>query len=168
MYRATIEALRELVPDLRVAGLTATPYRLDSGHLCEGEGHIFDGVVYEYSIARGIRDGWLSPLRSKATKTLIDVTGVGKRGGEFITEQLEAVASEGDVVVRACDELAGYKGCRRAWLIFCVGVNHAELVRDALRARGVNCEMVLGETPSEERDRIIEDFRAGRLTASFR
>src|SRR5262249_4324948 len=27
-----------------------------------------------------------------------------------------------------------------------------------------DCEMVLGETPSDERDRIIEDFRAGWLT----
>jgi DNA repair protein RadD len=57
MYRATIEALRELTPDLRVVGLTATPYRLDSGHLCEGEGRIFDSIVYEYGIAEGIRDG---------------------------------------------------------------------------------------------------------------
>ena len=39
------------------------------------------------------------------------------------------------------------------------------MVRGELRARGIDCEMVLGETPSEERDRIIEDFRAGRLTA---
>src|SRR5262249_24240628 len=44
MYRATIDALRELVPDLRVVGLTATPYRLDSGHLCEGESRIFDSI----------------------------------------------------------------------------------------------------------------------------
>lgn len=165
MYRATIEALRELIPDLRVAGLTATPYRLDSGHLCEGEGHIFDSIVYEYGIAEGIRDGWLSPLSSKATYSTIDVSGVGKRGGEFITEQLEAAALRGDIVVRACNELAGYKGCRRAWLIYCVGVKHADMVRGELRARGIDCEMVLGETPSEERDRIIEDFRAGRLTA---
>ena len=28
---------------------------------------------------------------------------------------------------------------------------HAELVRDALRARGIDAEMVLGETPSDER-----------------
>ena len=68
MYRATITALRELIPDLRVVGLTATPYRLDGGHLCEGEGHLFDSVVYEYSIAQGIRDGFLSPLSSKATQ----------------------------------------------------------------------------------------------------
>ena len=51
-----------------------------------------------------------------------------------------------------------------SWLVFCVGVDHAELVRDALRARGINAEMVLGETDDDERDRIIEEFRAGRLT----
>ena len=59
MYRATLEALRELIPDLRVAGLTATPFRLDSGHLCEGKGHLFDSVVYEHGIGQGIRDGVL-------------------------------------------------------------------------------------------------------------
>jgi DNA repair protein RadD len=165
MYRTTIEALRELVPDLRVVGLTATPYRLDSGHLCEGEGHIFDQVVYEYGIAEGIRDGWLSPLSSKATYSTIDVSGVGKRGGEFIADQLEAAAIQGDIVVRACNEIAGYKVRRRAWLVYCVGIKHAEMVRDELRVRGVDCEMVLGETPAAERDRIIEDFRTGRLTA---
>jgi DNA repair protein RadD len=163
MYRTTIAALREVVPDLRVGGLTATPYRLDSGHLCEGEGHIFDSVVYEYTIAQGIRDGFLSPLSSKSTTTLIDVTGVGKRGGEFIAEQLEAVASELDVINGACDEIVKHAGTRRAWLAFCVGVGHAELVRDALRARGVNAKMVLGKTDDDERDRIIEEFRAGRL-----
>ena len=65
----------------------------------------------------------------------------------------------------ACDELASYQGKRRAWLVYCVGVTHAGLVRDALRARGVHTEMVLGETLDQERDRIIEDFRAGQLTA---
>jgi len=165
MYRTTLEALRELVPDLRVAGLTATPYRLDSGHLCEGDGHIFDSVVYEYGIGQGIRDDVLAPLSSKATVATIDVSGVGKRGGEFIADQLEAAAIKDGVVERACDEIATYLGQRRAWLVYCVGVAHATMVRDALRARGVDCEMVLGETPDDERDRIIEDFRAGRLTA---
>jgi DNA repair protein RadD len=164
MYRVTLEGLRELVPHVRVAGLTGTPYRLDSGHLCEGEGRLFDSVVYTYGIAEGITDGVLAPLSSKATTASIDVSGVGKRGGEFIADQLEAAAIHGDVVDRACDEIASYRGQRHAWLVYCVGVTHAGLVRDALRARGIDCETVLGETPSEERDRIIEDFRAGRLT----
>ena len=76
MYRATPEALRELVPDLRVAGLTATPFRLDSGQLCEGEGHLFDSVVYEYGIGQGIRDGVLAPLSWKVTNATINVSGI--------------------------------------------------------------------------------------------
>jgi hypothetical protein len=33
--------------------VAATPFRLDSGHLCDGDGRLFDEVVYEYGIARG-------------------------------------------------------------------------------------------------------------------
>jgi DNA repair protein RadD len=164
MYQSTIQTLRERVPDLRVAGLTATPFRLDHGHLCEGDGHIFDDIIFEYSIAQGIRDGFLSPLLSKATRTTIDISEVGKRNGEFIPEQLEAVAGDIDVVAGAADEIIAHAGSRRAWLAFCVGVKHAELVRNALRDRGVDAEMVLGETNDNERDRIIEESRAGRLT----
>src|SRR6516225_7134494 len=167
MYHTTLSGLRELVSDLRVAGLTATPFRLDSGHLCEGDGHLFEKVVFEYTIGEAIRDGWLAPLSSKATTkaATIDVTGVGKRGGEYIAEQLEAAAIRDNAVELACDEIATYQDKRRAWLIYCVGVTHADLVRDALRARGINTEMVLGETPDQERVQIIEEFRAGRLTA---
>jgi len=167
MYHTTLNRVRELVLDLRVVGLTATPFRLDSGHLCEGDGHLFEKVVFEYTIGEAIRDGWLAPLSSKATTkaATIDVTGVGKRGGEYIAEQLEAAAIRDNAVELACDEIAAYQSKRRAWLIYCVGVTHAGLVRDALRARGIHTEMVLGETPDQERVRIIEDFRAGRLTA---
>ena len=73
-----------------MCGFSATPFRLDSGHLTEGENKIFDEVVFDYDIGRGIADGWLSSLSSKATKTTIDVRDVGRRGGEFIAGELEA------------------------------------------------------------------------------
>src|SRR5262249_31875714 len=167
MYHTTLNGLRGFVPDLRAVGLTATPFRLDSGRLCEGEGHLFDKLAFEYTIGEAIRDGWLAPLSSKATTeaATIDVTGFGKRGGEYITEQLEAAAIRDNAVDLACDEIATYQSKRRAWLIHCVGVTHARLGRDALRARGINTEMVLGETADQERVQIIEEFRAGRLTA---
>src|SRR5262249_789690 len=94
-----------------------------------------------------------------------DVTGVGKRGGEYIPGELEAAAIRDNAVELACDEIATYQGKRRAWLIYCVGVIHAGLVRDALRARGIDTEIVLGAPPDHDRDAIMEAFRAGRLTA---
>jgi superfamily II DNA or RNA helicase len=163
MYRSTLGALRELCPAMLICGFSATPFRLDSGLICEGEDRIFDEVIFDYDIAQGIADGWLSPLSSKGTRTTIDVRGVGKRGGEFIADQLERAADVEEIVGKACDEMVHQGIGRNCWLVFCCGIGHALHVRDALRQRGVSCEAVFGETAQEERERIIADFRAGRI-----
>ncbi|MET5012014.1 helicase-related protein, partial [Burkholderia pseudomallei] len=36
-------------------------------------------------------------------------------------------------------------------------------MRDAIRAEGLTCEAVTGEMGKRERDRIVRDFRAGRI-----
>lgn len=163
MYRQLIEKLRERDPDLRVVGFTATPYRLDSGRLDEGEGRIFERIVYTYGIGDAVADGWLAPLVSKATETGMDVSDVTRRGGEFVEGDLQRAVDREDVTEAACDEIVALGEGRRSWLAFCAGVEHAFHVRDALRARGIPCEAVTGETPAGERDRLIADFRAGRL-----
>jgi len=48
-------------------------------------------------------------------------------------------------------------------LIFCAGVDHAHHVRDAIRARGVSCETIVGDTPGPQREAFINDFKAGRI-----
>ena len=163
MYRTTIGGLQMLNSAMRVAGFSATVYRLDSGRLDQGEGRLFDHVVYCFGIREGIEGGWLSPLVAKATEAEIDVSGVGRRGGEFIPGELEAAADQADLVEAACDEVIRQGGDRRAWLAFCCGVDHAFHVRDALRRRGIACETVVAGTPAEERRDIIESFRAGQL-----
>lgn len=163
MYRTLIENLRDEVPDLRVVGLTATPFRLDSGRLDQGEDRLFDDVVYSYGIGPGIADGWLSPLVSKASATEIDVSGVAKRGGEFVPGALEAAADVDRITLAATAEITERAADRRSWLVFCSGVKHALHVRDALRARGIQAETVTGDTPAAERNRLIRDFREGRL-----
>lgn len=163
MYRKLLEDLRTITPDLRVAGFTATPYRLDSGRLDQGNDRLFDKTVYSYGIGEGIADGYLSPLISRASATEIDVSNVQRRGGEFVAGQLEEAADR--ITLEAVREFVQFGGGRRSWLIFCSGVQHAEHVRDVVRSHGVMCEMVSGETPAGDRDRIIRDFKAGRIRA---
>lgn len=163
MYGRFIAALREINPDMKILGLTATPYRLDSGRLDEGDGRLFDRVVYTYGIAEGIRDGFLCPLISKATATDFDLSGVGRRGGDYVPGALQAAVDKKDVTRRAVDEIVAYGRNRRSWMAFCAGVEHAVNVRDEIRSRGYSCEVVTGETPKDERRRIIEDFKAGRV-----
>jgi DNA repair protein RadD len=165
MYRTLLDGLRQFDPEMRIAGFTATPYRLDSGRIDEGPGKIFDDIVFNYGIGEGIRDDWLSPLSSKKTDTQIDVTGVGRRGGEFIESELQDAADVEVVVNGACDEIIKHGVGRRSWLIFATGIRHAEHVRDALRGRGVIAKAVFGETPTDERKEIIEAFKAGQINA---
>lgn len=162
MYRALLDALREMVPDLRVVGFTATPYRLGSGRL-DGPGNLFDEIVYTYGIREGIEDGFLSPLVAKSTAARIDMAGVQRRGGEYVAGALEAAADNAGLINAAADEIVMLGRDRKSWLAFCCGVKHAYHVRDALRARGVSAETVTGSTPHGERDALIRDFRAGRI-----
>jgi DNA repair protein RadD len=162
-YRKFIERLRELTPDMRIVGLTATAFRLDSGRLDRGDDKVFDDIVYEANVRDLIKQGYLSPLISKATAQQLDVTGVGKRGGEYIPGQLEAAVDTDAICQAAAQEMARFGAERKAWLAFCAGINHAQHMRDAIRATGFTCETVTGETPKAERDRIINAFRNGQI-----
>ncbi|CAB4122341.1 SSL2 DNA or RNA helicases of superfamily II [uncultured Caudovirales phage] len=163
MYRSFLDGLKRLNPMLKVIGLTATPYRLDSGRLHEGEEAIFTDIAYEVTVRELIDDGYLSPLISKRMATELDVSEVGTRGGEFIAKDLEAAIDQDAITQSAVDEIFSYSANRKSWLIFCAGVDHAYHVRDAVRARGVTCETIVGDTPSAQREALIKDFKAGRI-----
>ena len=163
-YRALLEQLKAINPALRVVGLTATPYRLGHG-LITDKPALFDALIQPISIEELIYKGYLSTLRSKVTKAKLDVTGVHKRGGEFIESELQAAVDKDDKNQAVVQEVIALAGDRKAWLFFCAGVKHAQHIADALNQQGVAAECVTGETPKKERERMISDFKAGRLRA---
>lgn len=162
-YRHLIEWLRLERPKMRVLGLTATAFRLDSGRLDKGENHLFDVVVHEAPVTELIEKGYLCKLISKATVQQLDLTGVHVRGGEYIPKELELAVDQEWITQGAVKEIMEFGLKRKAWLVFCTGVKHATHIRDALQERGVNVGMVLGTTPREERDLLTAAFKAGDL-----
>jgi len=162
MYGKFLEGVITATPDMRLVGLTATAFRLDSGRLDYGQGRLFDKVVYEAKVTDLIEQGYLCNLVSKATLTEFDVSGVQKRGGEFIPGQLEAAVDKEWVTKAAAQELAILGRERKSWLAFCTGIAHAEHMRDALKENGIVCETVNGEMSKVDRDRIIGAFRMGK------
>jgi DNA repair protein RadD len=163
-YRKLIDALKLITPDMRIVGLTATAFRLDTGWLHKGKGAIFDDLVYEINVRNLIEQGYLCKLISKKTATQMDVSKVGKRAGEFITSELEIAVDQDWITKAACKEIVEYGKGRKAWLAFCVTVRHAEHVVERLRELGVSCFAVFGHTPKAQRDILIERFRAGEFT----
>ena len=163
-YRQLIDDLTVINPYLRVIGLTATPYRLGQGYITN-DAAIFTDLIEPVSIAELVTDGYLAPLRSKLTEAHLDTSGVKKRGGEFIESQLQAAVDTDPINQAVVDEVIEFAGDRKAWLFFCSGVDHAMHVCDALRARGVVAECITGKTPKSEREKIIDDYKAGNIQA---
>lgn len=165
MYRRLLDALASMNSKLKVIGLTATPFRTDSGRLDQEKGRIFHGIAFDCGLVRLIDEGFLSPVISKSTHATIDTTGVHTKLGEFVAKELEQAALAHDLVARACDEIVARASDRRSMLLFGCGIEHATTIRDRLIERGIDCECVFGDTPKDQRDDTIARFKAGRLRA---
>lgn len=163
MYGRFLADLKTINPAIKIIGLTATPFRLDSGRLDKGEDAMFDGIAHETPVRDLIDDGFLSPPIGWRQKAQINTDGVGTRGGEFIAAQLEAEALDPAVVNAIADRIVEAGQDRKGWLIFGCTVKHCEALAEALNARGYEGCGVFGDTEKRERDRIIADFKAQRL-----
>lgn len=89
-YGKLIDGLRAINPDLKLVGLTATPYRLGEGLLTEGDGALFDDICFEKPIGEMIEGGYLCRPISKGMATAFDLSGVGKQGGDYKQNALQA------------------------------------------------------------------------------
>jgi len=163
-YRKVIAELSAINPALRVIGLTATPYRLGHGMITDKPA-IFDALIEPTSILILQQQGFLAQVRSKHTALTIDTSEVHKRGGEYVEAELQKAVDSELLNEEAVAETIRRAEGRRAWLFFCSGVEHAYHIRDALQAQGVAAETVTGDTPEDERDRILRDFKAGTIRA---
>ena len=150
------------VPHAHRLGLTATPYRLDSGLLHEGPGAMFDTMAIHIEPSRLVPD-YLSPLVGVGTDQRMSVAGVASARGDFITRELEESAMDADLIRHTVTEMIRLGYDRHHWLVFCITVAHAEAVRTELEQQGVPCSLLTGETPKEERAALITDFKAGTV-----
>jgi DNA repair protein RadD len=163
-YHATIAALRAINADMRLVGLTATPYRLGQGYLTEGDDALFTSVAYQTDVGGLIRDGWLAHVRTGFATATINLDSVGVRAGEYASNDLE-LASDVDKINEAvaADVKRALDAGRTSALVFGTSVAHAKRLRNALQVIGVSSETITGDTPREERDALIGLFKARSL-----
>jgi DNA repair protein RadD len=162
MYRTFLAEAKVVNPQVRLVGLTATPYRMTTGMIC-GPENLLNEVCYEVGVRELIVRGYLCPLKTKAGKRKVDTGGLHIRGGEFIAGEVEALMDDDGLVRGACREIVDYTQDRHSVLIFASGVQHAQHVQRVLGEMGAECGFVCGETPSSERAHTLRRFREGAL-----
>jgi superfamily II DNA or RNA helicase len=144
-------------------GFTATLSRGDG----QGLGSVWEDVVYQRSILRMIMDGHLCDVKPMAIE--IDGLDLGavarKAGGDFadgsLSDALEASGAHTAVAVAYGRYATVGDGVVRQGVVFTPTVRFAELVAVAMNDAGITCEVISGETPTEDRALIYKRYREG-------
>lgn len=158
-YGQLIAGLKAFNPNIRVIGLTATPFRMKGGSLLNQD--LFDEIIHKYTIKDGVRDGYLTPLVSKSSVVQADTSDCPIIGGEFVAKHTQTIMDDEQLTLAVIDEVRRYAHDRKKILIFCAGVDHAQNVSRMFNEAGYKAGVITGKTDKESRARLVKNFRDG-------
>lgn len=171
-----IAEMREANPNLRVLGLTATPYRLGSGWIFrEGpEGRLngedtardpyFAKCVYKVGARELIDQGFLTkPVIGEINATGYDTAGLTLNSrGQFDSDAIDrAYHGHGRKTAAIVADVVTQAAQRQGVMFFAATVQHAREVLASLPPQ--LSAIVTAETPKGERDSLIRRFKARDL-----
>ena len=166
MYQLVIAGFKQLNPNFKVIGFTATAYRTGQGSLA-GVGNLFTDVCCDHTSFSKfnwfIDQGYLVPPIPKKTMTELDVSKVHITNGDYSAKELQAAVDIYGVNYQCCREIVEYAAQRKSWLIFTSGIEHSEHVADCLRMLGINAQTVHSKMSNKVRDERIVSFKNGTL-----
>ena len=174
--KSIIESLVVHNPNLRVIGLSATPYRLGDGYIYRMDEHgnahgeerakkpYFNARVFTVYARDLIQQGYLTqPIIGAINSGHYDTLDMQLNSmGNFAKADVDKAyhgqgrltsAIVGDIVSQAVD--------RQGIMIFAATVQHAHEVLESLPS-GLSC-IVTGKTPKKEREQIIKDFKCKKI-----
>ncbi len=140
-----------------IVGLTATPARGDG----RGLGEIYDDLVQSISMRDLIEQGHLVPVRYFAP-TKPDLRKLKTSKSDYVVkalgERMDQPKLVGDVIdnwQKICPD--------RQTVVFCVTRSHARHVWEAFEDAGVSAGYLDGDTPLDERAKILRDIADGTI-----
>lgn len=167
MYKTFFEDVQR-----KIIGLTATPYRLSiSGggamlkFITRTRPKIFSDVIYHCQVSELLAKGFLARL-NYYDLTRIDLTRVrsNSTGADYDEKSLSAEFARVDIynyIINTVKRLLRPKSGipRKGILIFTMFTREAQMIASAIPGSA----FVSGETPATERDRILGDFKSGKI-----
>ena len=138
-------------------GLTATPERLDG----KGLAPWFDRIVEGPSVPDLIRDGHLADFKIYCPAAP-DMRGAHTKMGDYVRSE---IGEKMDRPTITGDAIAHYRRLApgKRFLARGVSLEHSKNICRAFNDAGIAARHVDGDTPGDDRDRAMRDFREGRI-----
>lgn len=169
-YQQIIGHLRQVNPQIRLLGLTATPFRLGKGWIYQFHYHgmvrgdekaLFRDCIYELPLRYMIKHGYLTPPeRLDMPVVQYDFSRLqAQSNGLFSEADLNhELKKQQRITPHIVSQIVEFAENRKGVMIFAATVEHAREVTGLLPVG--QAALITGETPGPERDRIIEAFKA--------
>lgn len=167
-YRAIFDQFRPRI----LLGLTATPERMDGASVATDFGNRF---AAEIRLPEALEEKLLCPFQYFGVADPVSLAAdVFWSGGKYDISALEnvytgahALAHQRLEVILASllrfePDLTRVRG-----LGFCVSVRHAEFMSEKFNERGIASAVLVGETASDERTALLNQFRLGKIQFLF-
>lgn len=163
MYGTFVEGLRKVNPKIRFIGMTATPYRLKGGLICQPQ-NLFNETSYSIGLKELIDRGFLSKLVAKSGRVVANLDNLHVRAGEFVAEEVEAAMMEDRVVASACREIVERTRERKSVIVFCSSVAHCRKAASLIsQYSGEECAVVTSESSPQDRADVLHRFKGGTV-----
>jgi len=162
MYRTFLSNLGEICK-FRTVGMTATPFRGNGVWLTDGDEPLFTGIASRVSMRELLSAKFIAPLvpPTKHIETRIDASHVGISNGDYKVGELSREVEK--YLAKVAIEATRIASERKKWIAFTPSVANAESLSDKLNRRGIVSAVVCGETPKQEREDLIRQFKEHQI-----
>ncbi len=172
-YQQVISQLKSVNPDLKLLGLTATPYRLGMGWIYgkhyrgivrSESPRPFEHCIYELPLRHLIKRKFLTPPKLvDATIEHYDFSSLlSNTVGEYNRSDLNQLFSKNHRITQGIiEQVVELSTERQGVMIFAATVEHAEEIFNYLPLQ--TSALITGATENKQRDQLINDFKSKKL-----
>lgn len=174
--QSIIKSMREQNDKLRVVGLSATPWRLNTGYIYRIDEHgkpngddtcidpYFTAKVFTITARELIDQGFLTPpVIGSINESGYETAGMKlNKMGKFSAADVDrAYHGHGRKTSRIIADIIAKSVDRKGVMIYAATVRHAQECFESMPKE--LSAIVTGETPKKEREKSVRDFKARRL-----
>lgn len=157
-YQTIIKKAKSNNQNLKIVGLTATPFRND-GYIY-GQDKLFDHVSYSKGIDWAIENGWLVKPKLKHVDKQIDTSTMRTRLGDFDPRDIKLATSKKEIIQdQIVDAMPRIEG-RNKIIWHTANIEHAKLVQQALPEPSV---IIHSKMPKQERETNLKLFKESAI-----
>lgn len=172
-YQKVISHLCDINPGIKILGLTATPYRLGVGWIYQyhtkglvrsEESRFFRDCIFELPIQYLLDEQFLTPAKLVDAPVLsYDFSQLTPMNtGRYKESDLDLVIEQSKrATPQIVDQIIRYSDDKKGVMIFAATVRHAQEILALLPPH--QSEIVIGDTATVDRDRIINQFKQQEL-----